>query len=61
MGAAAAAVVEQVVKEIEMVQMEKGDSSSILLDRQSLGEILLGPQVPAEVRLVRLVLAVKFF
>ena len=44
-----------------MVQMARGNSNSIFLDRQSLGEILLGPQVPAEVRLVRLVLAAKFF
>ena len=58
---AAAAVVEQVVKEIEMVQMVREDSNSILLDRQSLGEILPGSQVLAEVRLVRLVLAAKFF
>ena len=55
------------MKEIETVQMEKGDSSSIFLDRQSLEGILPGPQVLAEVRLVRLVLlvllvlAVKFF
>ena len=46
------------VKEIEMVQMEKGDSSSIFLDRRSLQGILPGPQVLAEVRLVRLVLLV---
>ena len=44
-----------------MVRMVRGDSNSILLDRQSLGGILPGPQVLAEVRLVRLVLAAKFF
>ena len=47
-----------------MVQMVRGDSSSIFLDRRSLEGILPGPQVLAEVRLVRLVLlvlAAKFF
>ena len=44
-----------------MVQMEKGDSSSIFLDRRSLEGILPGPQVLAEVRLVLLVLAANFF
>ena len=44
-----------------MVQMVRGNLNSIVLDRQSLGEILPGPQVLAEVRLVRRVLAAKFF